>query len=89
LLFKLDLSDSYDQVENSARLREFLNIENLLSLKQVREVYSRHEESNYLKLSLKSINKPQFKKIRGLKTIIIDSSALTIDLKFDGKFLSK
>jgi hypothetical protein len=89
VFFELNLSDTYNQVENSTRLRKFLNIENLLSLKQIREVYSRHDESKYLELALKTINKLNFKKIRGLKNIIIDSTALTLDLKFDGKYLSK
>jgi hypothetical protein len=40
-------------------------------------------------LALKTLNKLQFQKIRNIKTIIIDSTSITLDLKFSGKFLSK
>jgi len=61
----------------------------MLSLKQIREAYSRSNENKYLESALKTLNKLQFKQIRGLKTILIDSSPLIIDLKFNGKYLSK
>jgi hypothetical protein len=60
----------------------------LLSLKQIREIYHRHDESKYLELSLKTLNKMQFNKIRKIRTIILDSTSITLDLKFNGKFLS-
>jgi len=71
------------------RLWKFLNIDHLLTLKQVREVYSRADEQKYLELALKTLNKLEFKKIRGIKTILLDSTAIIIDLKFNGKYLSK
>ena len=40
-------------------------------------------------MALKTLNKLQFKKIHGLKTVLIDSTALIIDLKYNGKFISK
>ncbi|MCL2687118.1 MAG: hypothetical protein FWE58_01110 [Methanobrevibacter sp.] len=59
-----------------------------MSLKQIREIYHRNEESKYLELCLKTLNKMQFKNIRNIKTIILDSTSITLDLKFGGKFLS-
>jgi len=37
----------------------------------------------YLELALKTLNKLEFKKIRGLKTVLLDSTTLLIDLKFN------
>jgi len=89
IYFQLDLSYVYDQVKNRAKLRKFLGIDELLSLKQIREIYHRNEESKYLELCLKTLNKMQFKNIRNIKTIILDSTSITLDLKLGGKFLSK
>jgi hypothetical protein len=41
------------------------------------------------KWTLKTLNKLEFKKIRDIKTVLLDSTSLIIDLKFNGKFLSK
>lgn len=87
--FDLEVSHVYLEVKNRERLRKFLNINNLSTLKQIREIYSRTNEEKYLEMALKTLNKLQFKKIRGLKTILIDSTPLIIDLKFNGKYLSK
>jgi len=87
--FNLEVSHVYSEVENREKLRKFLNIDHLLTLKQVREVYSRADEQKYLELALKTLNKLEFKKIRGIKTILLDSTAIIIDLKFNGKYLSK
>ena len=87
--FNLEVSHVYFEVKNREKLRKFLNIDNLLTLKQVREVYSRQNEEKYLELALKTLNKLEFKKIRGLKTILLDSTAIIIDLKFNGKYISK
>jgi hypothetical protein len=89
IFFQLDLSYVYDQVKNREKLREFLGIGELLSLKQIREIYHRKNDSKYLELCLKTLNKMQFKNIRNIKTIILDSTSITLDLKFGGKFLSK
>ncbi|WP_263640982.1 transposase [Methanobrevibacter arboriphilus] len=89
IFFQLDLSYVYDQVESREKLRKFLNINDLLSLKQIREIYHRNDESKYLELCLKTLNKMQFNKIRYIKTIILDSTSITLDLKFNGKYLSK
>jgi len=89
IFFKLDLSYVYNQTLYNNKLLKFLNINNLPSLKEIREIYSRHSEDKYLELTLKTLNKLQFKKIRNIKTIIIDSTPITLDLKFNGKFLSK
>lgn len=89
MFFKLDVSDVYFQLITKPRLSKFLNIKDLQSFKQVRELYSRYSEGKYLELALKTINKLQFKKIRNIKTIVLDSTSITLDLKFDGKYLSK
>jgi hypothetical protein len=89
MFFKKDVSDVYDQVNTKSRLSKFLNIDGMLSLKQCRELYSRNGHEKYLELSLKAINKMSFKKIRSVKTIVIDSTSITLDLKFLGKFKSK
>ena len=87
--FNLEVSHVYSEVENREKLRKFLNIDHLLTLKQVREVYSRADEQKYLELALKTLNKLEFKKIQGIKTILLDSTAIIIDLKFNGKYISK
>ncbi|AIS31177.1 MAG: transposase [Dysgonamonadaceae bacterium] len=87
--FNLEVSHVYSEVKNREKLRKFLNINNPLTLKQIREVYSRKNEQKYLELALKTLNKLEFKKIRGLKTILLDSTAIIIDLKFNGKYISK
>jgi hypothetical protein len=87
--FDLEVSYVHSEVENREKLRKFLNIDHPLTLKQVREVYSRHNEQKYLEMALKTLNKLQFKKIRGIKKILIDSTALIIDLKFNGKYISR
>jgi len=87
--FDLEVSHVYFEVKNREKLRKFLNIDGLLTLKQVREVYSRKNEQKYLEMALKTLNKLKFKKIRDLKTVLIDSTSILIDLKFNGKFLSK
>jgi len=89
LYFKLEVSYDNFKVKNREKLRKFLNIDDLLTLKQVREVYSRKNEQKYLKMALKTLNKLEFKKIRNIKTVLIDSTALLIDLKFNGKYISK
>ena len=89
MFFQLDVSYVHDQVENHVKLRKFLGIDELLSLKQIREIYHRKEESKYLELCLKTLNKMQFKNIRNVKTIMFDSTSITLDLKFNGKYLSK
>jgi hypothetical protein len=38
----------YDQVKNREKLLKFLDISELLTLKQIREIYHRNEESKYL-----------------------------------------
>lgn len=40
-------------------------------------------------MALKTLNKLEFKKIRDIKTVLLDSTAILIDLKFNGKFISK
>jgi hypothetical protein len=87
--FDLEVSYVHSEVKNHGRLRKFLNINNRLTLKQVREVYSRKNEQKYLEMALKTLNKLEFKKIRGIKTVLIDSTPLLIDLKFNGKLISK
>ena len=89
MFFKLDVVDVYDQVINRPMLSEFLKIKELDSLKQVREIYSRHSEDKYLELALKVLNKLNFRRIRNIKTIILDSTNIALDLKFSGKFLSR
>ncbi|NYB52133.1 MAG: transposase [Methanobacteriaceae archaeon] len=42
-----------------------------------------------MELALKTLNKLEFKKIRDIKTVLIDSTPLIIDLKFNGKYISK
>ncbi len=42
--FDLEVSYVYFEVKNRNKLRKFLNIDHLLTLKQVREVYSRENE---------------------------------------------
>jgi len=87
--FDLEVSHVYFEVKNRGKLQRFLNIDDLLTLKQIREVYSRKNEQKFLEMALKTLNKLEFKKIRGFKTVLLDSTSLIIDLKFNGKFLSK
>ena len=87
--FDLEVSKVHSEVKNREKLRKFLNIDGLLTLKQMREVYSRKNEQKYLEMALKTLNKLEFKRIRGIKTVLIDSTPLIIDLKFNGKFISK
>jgi len=87
--FEMYVSDVFNDVESRPKLRKFLNIQDTLTLKQIRELYSRDDSEKYLETCLKTLNKLQFKQIRGLKTIALDSSPLIIDLKFDGKYISK
>jgi len=87
--FDLEVFHVYFEVKNRVKLRKFLNIDNLLTLKQIREVYSRKNEQKYLEMALKTLNKLEFKKIRGVKTVLVDSTPLLIDLKFNGKFIFK
>ena len=87
--FDLKVPHVHSEVKNREKLRKFLNINNPLTLKQVREVYSRKNEQKYLEMALKTLNKLELKKIRGIKTVLIDSTPLLIDLKFNGKFISK
>jgi len=89
MFFQLNVSDAYNQVESKPKLLKFLNIQELQSLKQIRELYSRYEESNYLELALKTINKLNFKQIKNIKTILIDSTSIPLDLKFNGRYLSQ
>ena len=89
VFFKKDVSDVYNQVNTKSRLSKFLNIDDMLSLKQYREFYSRNGHEKYLELTLKTINNMPFKKIRSIKTIVFDYTSITLDLKFLGKFKSK
>jgi len=87
--FDLEVSYVHCEVKNREKLRKFLNIDHLLTLKQIREVYSRQNEQKYLEMALKTLNKLEFKKIRDIKTVLIDSTSILIDLKFNGKYISK
>ncbi|MEN6294144.1 MAG: hypothetical protein ABFD07_19290 [Methanobacterium sp.] len=87
--FNLEVFHIYFEVKNREKLRKFLNIDNMLTLKQVREVYSQKNEQKYLENALKTLNKLKFKKIRGIKNIWLDSTTIIIDLKYDGKYISK
>jgi len=87
--FDLKVSSVYYEVNNREKLRKFLNIDDLLTLKQIREVYSRQNEQKYLEIALKTLNKLKFKKTREFKTVLIDSTPILIDLKFNGKYISK
>ena len=89
MFFKLSVVNVYNQVKTKPRLSKFLKIEDLQSLKQVRELYSRYNEVEHLELALKTVNKLQFKKIRNIKTIVFDSTSITLDLKFNGKYLKQ
>ena len=89
MFFKLSVVNVYNQVKTKQRLSKFLKIEDLQSLEQVRKLYSKYSEGKHLELALKTINKLQFKKIRNIKTIVLDSTSITLDLKFNGKYLSK
>lgn len=60
--FDLEVSYVCFEVKNREKLRKFLNIEDMLTLKQVREVYSRQNEQKYLEMALKTLNKLEFKK---------------------------
>ena len=87
--FDLEVSYVHCEVKNREKLRKFLNIDHLLTLKQIREVYSQQNEQKYLEMALKTLNKLEFKKIRDIKTVLIDSTSILIDLKFNGKYISK
>ena len=87
--FKLNVSDVYSQVIDKSKLLKFLNIKSIPNLKQIRRLYSRFQEKKYLELALKTLNKLQFQRIQRVNTIIFDSTSITLDLKFNGKFLSK
>jgi hypothetical protein len=89
IYFKLNVSDVYNQLINEPKLFKFLNIKDLQELNQIRKLYSRYEDSKYLELSLKALNKLEFQKIKKIETIILDSTSITLDLKFNGKLLSK
>jgi len=60
--FDLEVSHVHCEVKNREKLRKFLNIDHLLTLKQVREVYSRQNEQKYLEMALKTLNKLEFQK---------------------------
>jgi hypothetical protein len=87
--FKLNVADVYNQVVSKPKLFKFLNISKLQNLKQIRKLYSRHKERKFLELTLKTLNKLQFQRIRNIHTIILDSTSITLDLKFNGRYLSK
>ena len=87
--FDLEVSHVHLEINNREKLQKFLNINKLLTLKQVREIYSRKDEQKYLEMTLKTLNKLEFKKIRDIKTVLIDSTSIIIDLKFNGKYISK
>jgi hypothetical protein len=89
IFYQLDVTYVYNEVLNNSKLRKFLGIDEVLTLKQIREIYHRYDESKYLELALKTLNKMNFKKIRRVNTIILDSTSITLDLKFGGKYLSK
>ncbi|MDI6645083.1 MAG: hypothetical protein QME14_08500, partial [Methanobacteriaceae archaeon] len=61
--FNLEVSHVYFEVKNRDKLRKFLNIKDMLTLKQIREFYSRKNEKKYLEMALKTLNKLEFKKI--------------------------
>jgi hypothetical protein len=89
IYFKLNVSDVYNQVIINPKLFKFLNIKKLQDLKQIRRLYSHDREEKYLNLALKTLNKLQFQIIRNINAIILDSTSVTLDLKFNGKYLSK
>ena len=55
MIFKKDVSDVYNQVNTKSQLSKFLNINDMLTLKQYRELYSRNRHEKYLELTLKTI----------------------------------
>jgi len=63
--FELEVLHVYFEVKNRGKLRKFLNIDHMLTLKQVREIYSRKNEQKYLKMALKTLNKLKLKKNTG------------------------
>ncbi len=89
IFFQTTVSNVCNQVNNRSKLYKFLQIPYMPSLKKIREIYHRHSEDKYLELALKTLNKQQFKKIHNLNAIAIDSTSITLDLKFNGKYLSK
>lgn len=89
IFYQLDVSYVHNEIIGHSKLRKFLDIDEMLSLKQIREIYHRYDESKYLELALKTLNKMSFKEIRRIDTIILDSTSITLDLKFGGKYLSK
>ncbi len=89
IFYQLDVTYVYNETMNNSKLRKFLNIDEMLTLNQIREIYHRYDESKYLELALKTLNRINFRKIRRIKTIILDSTSITLDLKFGGKYLSK
>ena len=59
--FDLEVSHVYLEVENNGKLLKFLNIDDLLALKQAREVYLRKNEAylNILLLAIFNILRPK------------------------------
>lgn len=89
IFFENDVFHVYNEVSNRSELCEFLNIPHLPSLKKIREVYQKYDEKIYLEFVLKTLNRVKFKKIHDLEVIVLDSANITLDLKFNGMFLTK
>ncbi|MBZ9570946.1 transposase [Methanobrevibacter sp. TMH8] len=89
IFYQLDLNYVYNKIISRPKLKKFLDIDEILSLKQIRKIYHRYDECKYLELALKTLNKMNFKEIKRIDTMILDSTSITLDLKFGGKYLSK
>jgi hypothetical protein len=55
----------------------------------ISEFLSRHSEQYWCEFTIKSLNTINFKKTRGIKTIIVDGTDIQIDLNWFGRRISK
>jgi hypothetical protein len=82
IFFETHAFHVYNKASKCSKLYKFLNINQLPSLKKIRETYQKYEWKKYLKIALKTLNKVKFKKMHDLKAIFLDSASVTLDLKF-------
>lgn len=63
IFFQTNVFHVYNEVSKCQKLKKFLNIQYLPSLKKIRENYHKYSEDIHLEIVLKTLNKVKFKKI--------------------------
>jgi len=86
MFFNIDIKYVVNEINNSPELREQWNIKSILDYNKFSNLISSLDSSQILEFVLKLINKQFPNPVRGRRTILMDATAIKMDINLEKKY---